>query len=241
MPLFELKSFFPQPYFLFESLRKDGSMKLTEPLKECLALANKQNFLQTLGIPAASVISALQVHGDTIREVSKKEGGTVLSNTDGFMTNEPGLFLTLTGADCLPLFFAAPDVAAVGILHAGWRGLAKGIIGKMVDGLAATYHAYPAEILVAVGPHICAMHYRFPDAATKFADAASAVSVYSDGAHLGLGAIAQQQLMNAGVLPSHLYLSQECTFELADTYFSYRRDKPSVTEATLFGIGMTKR
>ena len=75
--------------------------------------------------------------------------------TDGMITNVPGICLVTFYADCVPLYFVDPVKKAIGLSHSGWRGTV-GKIGKVtVEQMQKTYGSDPKDILAAIGPSIC--------------------------------------------------------------------------------------
>ena len=91
-----------------------------------------------------------QVHGT---QVVKPTGGEPPPIADAAVTSEPGRVLAIQVADCLPVLFAARDGSVVAGAHAGWRGLAAGVLEATVADLAAA-GAEPRDILVWIGPGI---------------------------------------------------------------------------------------
>lgn len=97
------------------------------------------------GMPDAPVAFASQVHGKAVLRAA--EGGLV-GEADAIWTDVPGLLLAIRTADCVPIVAVAGD--AVGVIHAGWRGLAAGVIPAAVEVLRAH-----GPIHAVVGPAIC--------------------------------------------------------------------------------------
>lgn len=172
-------------------------------------------FLQADDAPPSDMATVKQVHGDGIIAAT---GTGLQGEADALITNTPGLWLGIQTADCLPVVLdAAPH--AVGIAHAGWKGVYSAICPKMVRVLCQQYGVLPADIQVHIGPHISQQHY---EVGTEFFDYFAAT--YFDGRHLDLQAVVTDQLLDSGILPAHIHPTHTCTF--ADQrYNSYRRDK----------------
>ncbi len=103
----------------------------------------------------ASTILGTQIHG---AHVMWHEGGTgwvQVDGVDGHATARVGLLLTVTVADCIPVYLIAPARGAIALLHAGWRGTAGGILRAGVALLARHVGAAPDEILMHAGVGIC--------------------------------------------------------------------------------------
>jgi YfiH family protein len=106
-----------------------------------------------VGIHEGRIVTMRQVHGDSIVEVKDKrlkEAG----EADGMITAEPGIYLGVLTADCVPLLFIAPKQRLAAAVHAGWRGTAQGIAGKTVADLAAAAGGSARDIVAAIGPAI---------------------------------------------------------------------------------------
>ena len=129
------------------SKKKDGAMKFSDE--------NKERFLKKLGIDNKSIIGAGLVHGDNIEIVSNREAGEKIEKTDGLVTADKGLFLTLTIADCLPIFLYDPEKEIIGLVHGGWRSLAKNILTKAIEKIPS----FPKDILIGIGPGISQCHF----------------------------------------------------------------------------------
>ena len=103
------------------------------------------------------LLSLRQVHGDrvvifdpaiqTIEEVWHTEG-------DALVTRTPGFALGVFTADCLPIFLYDPVQEAIGVVHTGWRGTAKGVIRRAVERMEEAFQCRGADLLAALGPCI---------------------------------------------------------------------------------------
>ncbi len=183
------------------------------------------------------IVMARLVHGTDVREVGRQDAGTIIDNVDALVTKESNLFLGLTVADCLPIFFSDELAGVIGLAHAGWRGITSGIVEKTVAKLFSL-GAKPETLHVTIGPGIHQDHFVVrDDVIDRFAPWSTAIQKIEQGYHVDLYAIVRQQLLGAHIPNDHITLSDECTFDLPQKYFSYRRDKPSRTETMLAFIG----
>lgn len=107
-----------------------------------------------------ATVTGRQAHGNTIASYKAEEtvGWAIRHSTDGHMTSQIGVLLTVTVADCVPVFLYSPGDRRIGLLHAGWRGVAQGILE---EGLRLFVEAgAPADsIRVHLGPAICGSCY----------------------------------------------------------------------------------
>jgi hypothetical protein len=103
---------------------------------------------------------ARQVHGATVAWHERVgEGWHVAEGIDGHATAQRGLLLGVTVADCVPVYLATRDGGAVALLHAGWRGVAAGILERGVGLLASRCGVPAADVAVHLGVGICGRCY----------------------------------------------------------------------------------
>ena len=145
---------------------------------------------------------------------------------DAMLTNVPGIALGIKTADCLPILLYDPAVQAVGAIHAGWRGLANGVILNAIDRLCTSYQTAPGHLYAAIGPAICRDCY---EVGTEVVDSIGTVTEIKDAfrptspgkGFLGTAAIAVKQIQAVGVPPSHLSHIDLCT-RCSPGFHSYR-------------------
>jgi len=239
--LFEIFEDYPKLVLAF-SEKKDGDLKLGDSSEET-AKENREKFFRKLGLDSNNVITNGLVQADKVQVVRKKQRGGILPETDGSITSEKGIFLSVTAADCLPVFFYGPKKEIVAIAHAGWRGLAKGILPRVVQKMKEEFSCRPSDILIGIGPGIGEHHYEVkPDVAEYFQDFPSAISKRKGKIFLDLKKIAEIQLQSLGVRGQNIEIHPACTYCEKDTYFSWRRDKAKIenVQAMLGVIGMRK-
>lgn len=106
------------------------------------------------------IILAHQVHGTTVQwHQQGPDGWLILDGVDGHVTGARGLLLTITVADCVPVYLAVPHKGAVALLHAGWRGTADRILERGVDALKRAVFTRSDEIVMHCGVGICGACY----------------------------------------------------------------------------------
>jgi copper oxidase (laccase) domain-containing protein len=110
-------------------------------------------FRATLGAFDAVVLGN-QVHGVEVMTAGPGRGWIQVEGVDGWVTTTPGVLLTVTVADCVPVYLAAPR-RGVALLHAGWRGVAGGILGRGIERLTAVSGVPVADIVMHCGVGIC--------------------------------------------------------------------------------------
>jgi YfiH family protein len=178
-----------------------------------------------------------QVHGAEVVDAAKVVDDP--PEADASVAVGPGAVCAVTIADCMPVLLASTCGRVVGAAHAGWRGLAAGVIQNTV---AAMLERVPdAELIAYLGPAIGpaafevggeildAMRRRLPHAETGFVPARSPGKFVADLFALGTQALAQ-----AGV--RRVYGGGDCTFSDPERFYSYRRDRVTGRHAALIWI-----
>jgi YfiH family protein len=155
-----------------------------------------------------SAVVARQVHGIRVADVTSLTGvGThVVDEADGLVTSVPGVLLAVTAADCVPVFLADVRGRGIGALHAGWRGVAAGILESGLGLMRQAFGVMPGEQAVYLGPAICGECYEVGD------DVLRAFGRDASGpARLDLRSELARQARAAGVPADRVTRSAECT------------------------------
>ena len=199
---------------------------------------NRRRVRERLRLPAEPVWME-QVHGIDVVRLGVEGPGVPAAappKSDAAVTCEPGHVCVVRVADCMPVLFAARDGSAVGAAHAGWRGLAGGVLEATVERLGV-----PASQLLAwMGPTIGPRHFEVgDDVRTAFMakDAESALEFRKNERgrwQCDLYGLARRKLNALGV--AGVYGGGWCTFAESDRFFSYRRDGQCGRMAALIWI-----
>ena len=174
-----------------------------------------------------------QVHGTNVVAAAAAHIGVT---ADGAWTDRPGVVCAVLTADCLPVFLCDRRGTKVALLHAGWRGLAAGVIEAGVRALATP----GAELLAWLGPAIGPDSYEVGDDVRRvFLDddpgAAEGFRPASAGRwHADLHALARRRLRQQGVCA--VYGGGRCTRREGDTFYSFRRDGATGRMASLIWL-----
>lgn len=177
-----------------------------------------------------------QVHGCGIVDAATARG---IPEADAALATQPGPACVVLTADCLPVLFCNDAGTVVAAAHAGWRGLAAGVLEATVAALAAA-GAANASLMAWIGPAIGAAAYEVgAEVREAFlaADPAAAAGFAPNARgrwQLDLPAIARQRLAAAGVRRVHG--GGLCTASDPDRFFSHRRDGPCGRQATLIWL-----
>ncbi|MBE7440362.1 MAG: laccase domain-containing protein [Spirochaetales bacterium] len=178
--------------------------------------AQEQEFLAaSTGMDKEQIYFLTQVHGVQCQEV--QPGFSNYSIADAFFTTQRGAVLVIRTADCLPVFVVAhsPGRRVVALIHAGWRGMAQGIIGRTIDLLLA--ESPDVKLDVAFGPAISAEVYEVgPEVAQHF----QAVQESGPGKYL-LDLVAEARFQIPAHARIHSFFSA-CTLR-DNRFYSHRR------------------
>lgn len=169
-----------------------------------------------LSIPRA--VHSLQVHED--RVLGHGDGPPGLSVSEGFdghVTDRPGILLTVSVADCVPIFLVDPAARRIALLHGGWRGTARRILLAGLDRLGGEI----ADIRIHLGPAICGQCYEVgPEVHEALGLPAPAGPTPVD-----VRAVLARQALEVGVQCDHISISEHCT-RCGDGFFSHRAGQP---------------
>lgn len=210
-------------------------MKLVQAGSMEKSLANRQRFFSSLGLDTNSLVAGYLVHGTRVQKVTGADRGKIIPDTDGLVTDSQDIILTVTAADCLPIYFFDPKHHAIGLAHAGWKGVLNDMARQMVQTMHSSFGTEPADLEVYIGSHN--QHYKIlKDRADLFAAFPNHVTQRGDGHQLDLSGIVKLQLANLGV--TQVQISPECTHCETDRCFSFQRDKPEEPQAMAAYIGI---
>jgi YfiH family protein len=169
-----------------------------------------------------------QTHTNTCVVVEKTDN----RQSDAAITRDKTRVLAIMTADCLPILLCCQQGTEIAAIHAGWRGLAQGIIENTV----CQMHTNPVNILAWIGPAICYQCYEVGSEVYKayqqrypFAN-----NFFNPSKHkwnVNLAGLAAAILTHAGI--TRVYQSNVCTFENTNDYYSYRRNAQTGRMASL--------
>lgn len=197
---------------------------------------NRTRLMQALSLPAAPAWLR-QVHGT--RVVDAAQGGC---EADAARTGRAGVVCAVLTADCLPLLLCNSAGTQVAAVHAGWRGLAAGVIEAALDGMGEG-----KEIMAWLGPAIGPAAFEVGDEVqaafmTQDASTQAAFQPLPAGRWLAdIYQLARRRLAAGGV--TRIYGGHWCTYSETERFYSYRRDGICGRMATMIWLddGRTQR
>lgn len=198
-------------------------------------LENYRRMCSIIGVDINKVTLSRQTHTNNVRIVTNDDIGKGLSkerdydDVDGLITNMPGVCLVTHFADCTPLLFCDPVKKVVATSHAGWRGTASEIGRITVEKMQEVFGSSPENIVAAIGPSICKDCYEVdspvfePVSKIGYLDKSSIFKDKGSGKYMfNLWETNRQILINAGIKPENIDVTDLCTNCHPDIFHSHR-------------------
>ncbi len=179
-----------------------------------------QEISKDLGIK--NIVDTIQVHGIRIKQPDEE------GEADGFYTNQKNIPLMIRTADCQAALFYEPEKQVLAVVHAGWRGLDQKIYSHTIRHLKEKYLVSPDKLMVGISPSIGHESFEFKEKPPL------SISRFLSGPDkYDLKRVAEEELLEAGVLKQHIEIAPECTYLDEERFFSYRRNKTTHRQALL--------
>ena len=200
---------------------------------------NFELIADSIGTTPQHMVYAKQTHTTNVLKVGKNECGMGVirkrdfSDIDGLITNEPGVCLVTSYADCVPLYFVDVKKKCIGLSHSGWRGTVNKIGIKTVEMMIQEFDSNPQDIIAFIGPSICKDCYEISkDVADEFSKAYSKetirrilISKSNEKFQLNLHQANRYNLLDAGLMPENIFVTDICTCCNPDLLYSHRASK----------------
>ncbi len=199
----------------------------------------RENFRRmgaAIGFETKDLVLSDQTHTTNVRLVTEEDRGKGFdrerdyTDVDGLITDTPGLMLVTIYADCVPLYFVDPVHKAIGLSHSGWKGTVHRMGKVTLERMKEAFGTRPEDVQAAIGPSICQDCYEVSEDVAQafmdeFADSMDEQLVYGkdNGKYqLNLWRANERVLLEAGILPEHLNITNVCTCCNSDLMFSHR-------------------
>ena len=199
---------------------------------------NFRRVAEAFGVSPDQIVCSMQTHTTNVRRVYAADGGAGVtrplpwSDVDGLITDEPGILLGTFYADCVPLYFVDPVHRAIGLSHSGWRGTVARMGAVTIRAMEGAFGTRPEELLCGIGPSICQECYEVSDdVAEQFSETFEGADdrlLYPAGEghyRLNLWEANKRVMLDAGVRPEHLQITDLCTCCNPHNLFSHRFSK----------------
>ena len=198
-------------------------------------LENYRRVAETFGKTVDDFVCTDQTHTTNVLQVGTAEKGYGVTkerpytDIDGLITNEPGVILSTFYADCVPLYFVDPVHKAIGLSHSGWRGTVGRMGQKTLEAMAEAFGTKPEDVYAAIGPSICQDCYEISeDVAEHFYEEFRGhgdeilINKGNGKYQLDLWKTNEIVMLEAGIRPEHLAVTNICTCCNSEVLFSHR-------------------
>ncbi len=199
--------------------------------KNSVVTGNRSLLALALNIKEEQILFPDQHHTNHIKEVHSATLISDLSETDALITQTTGICLCILTADCVPILLYDIKEHAIAAIHAGWRGTAGRIIPRTIERMVKAYYSRPENIIAVMGPAISQKNYEVGDEVADhfrvfFHDIPSVISKNKENGkfHIDLWEANRQLLLRYGVQKKQIEISNLCTYNSPELFFSARRD-----------------
>jgi YfiH family protein len=198
----------------------------------CTRTAEEEGAPAALGISPGRLLTLRQVHGAEVLifEENTRAALTYSLPYDAVITDKKRVALGIWTADCIPILMLDRSQRIIAAVHAGWRGIWRGVIEKTVHAMMKTFASSPTNIVAGIGPGIGPCCYEVQqDVVSLFRNAYGSpdqlIQEREGRTYLDLSRAAQLELSKAGIPRDNIEAIPLCTCCREDLFFSFRRDK----------------
>lgn len=180
--------------------------------------------LNEMKIEPRQIYSGKQVHGCKVGYADGESGdahlfGKIYADTDGLITDKPGIALLVKYADCTPIVLYDPKRKVVAALHSGWRGTVQRISQKAIAQMVNTFGCHKEDIFAYLGPSIDRENYEVgPEVYEAFVGFAGRDTIFTPRGtkyHMSMSDANEALLREAGIQPAHIEVDRTSTFDEA--------------------------
>jgi hypothetical protein len=229
-----------QDSFSFPSLSSHGvfnvvSTRSWKSINPFVGYDAVQRISVGLGIPDKEqeilnrVVFAEQVHSSGVHLCNSGDGGSIRLSVDALISKDPKHILAVYASDCIPILLYDPENQVIGVIHAGYRGLSKGIVENVINVLKMNFNSDISKVIIGFSPFIRNCCYEIKDDLFGLIEDSKWQSYMMSSAgkfSLDLEAIVRDKLLNLGITPEKIEDMGMCTACRSDTFFSFRKRQP---------------
>ena len=191
---------------------------------------NQRRIAGAIGVQPEDMTFTNQTHTTNVAVVKAGDRGKRFQETDGMITDVPGICLVTFYADCVPLYFVDPVHRAIGLSHSGWRGTVKRMGQVTLERMKEAYGTKPEDVFAAIGPSICQDCYEvsgdvieeFRENFSEFVWSQLFYEKENGKYQLNLWRANQIVLTEAGVEAQNIAVTNLCTHCNPEILFSHR-------------------
>ncbi|MBF0105337.1 MAG: peptidoglycan editing factor PgeF [Deltaproteobacteria bacterium] len=196
---------------------------------------------QEIKVLPSQIYSLKQIHSTRVVYMDRGMDLVHLPEGDALVTDRKDIIIGVKTADCVPILLYDEVKEVIAAVHAGYRGLVNGVIQEALRIMTASLHCCLENIHAAIGPAISEHHYEVGDEVieefkTKYRDRFKWSQRHGGRPHLDLKGTAQMVLQECGLDLLHIMDLHLCTYEHADLFFSYRRQKSEGRQFNFIGM-----
>jgi YfiH family protein len=183
-----------------------------------------KKFIKKISSEEKHIIVPQQVHGNECVIIRKRDELKRKYKGDAILTDRKDIFLSVSVADCLPIFLVEPKRKVVGLVHAGWRGTLLGIAKETIRKAKVEFGCKPEDFTLLFGPAIQKCCYEISEAMAILFDEDGLIRIPGEKPKLDLSKINLKQFLYCGVKGKKIFTINDCTFCNKDAFHSFRRD-----------------
>lgn len=198
--------------------------------------SNYKSVCELLKLDSKNIVRPYQTHTNNVKEVAEEIGvfPKELEDIDGLVTDKKNKILSLTFADCTPIYLFDKNKRIIGNIHSGWQGTVKRIAEKTIGFMKETYGCNPKDIICVIGPTIRECHFEVQKDVrdlfyNKFKsmnniDEIIKYNKETNSYFINTVEINRNLLLQQGILEENIVDSKICSFCNSDIIHSYRKD-----------------
>jgi YfiH family protein len=183
-----------------------------------------KRFLRKISSEERHIIVPQQVHGDGCLAIKKGDGLEKKYKVDAILTDCKDSFITVSVADCLPVFLIDPKRKMVGLIHAGWRGTLLGISRGTIRKAQKEFGCNPKDFILLFGPAIQRCCYEISEEIAILFDEDCLIRMPGEKPKLDLIYASIKQFLSCGVKKERIFGISDCTCCNEEMFHSFRRD-----------------
>lgn len=211
------------------SNRKEFTLSYSSSPHHAEVQENRDSLAVAMGIHQDRLFFPSQVHKTRIVQVTHQTSRDTLMETDALVTAERGLCIGILSADCVPILLYDKENKVIAAVHSGWKGTVARILEKTLKELSTCFGTKGSDLLAAIGPSICQESYEVGEEVAQAVEESFGknhdlmVPQPNEKARLDLWKANELQLLDFGVDPSQIEISDLCTVKNNRHFFSARK------------------
>lgn len=203
-------------------------------------ISTLERYLTANSAPYQVIVVPRQIHSDIVYTISDFDSHSrthSIDDTDGLITLQSGVMLSVVTADCVPIIYFDPVKKVIAVSHQGWKGTLSALPQKVIDGMKSL-GSKPQDIICILGPAINECCYtvdvKRQDVFTRAFGSSVIQRIRLSGATLSLYKANRLTLLKNGIKEEHLDIFPFCTSCNSEQFYSYRRQRGITGEMTSF-------